>query len=1252
MSTTATLPEFNVRLFVKRKADTTAEQEAVLKPDPTNAVMATIWTVYDVFGITRPELEDAKYSVFGEAPTDDVLETHEFDLIGTPHFAIEYLPGQYNQRDDSAMQALQMSGIDRQIEVRSSELHVFRDGTTLQAQASYKFSVLAEKSVTHREKDLSTLALPPLPEATPVQTIEGFMEMTESELNNLRITKRLGMNLADLQFAQEYFITEQRDPTEAELKVLDTYWSDHCRHTTFKTSIDEITYPDGELGEKIRAIHQNYENTRRVVHGDRLLGKPENLMDLASINAKYKKLNGGLENFVEEETNACCIRVQVDVDGEDQEWVFFFKNETHNHPTTIAPFGGAATCIGGAIRDLLAGGAYAFQGFRVSLSGDPTGDGNDTPEGRLAQSIIAVQAAKGFSSYGNQIGLATGLEIEMYHHGYVAKHGEVGYVAGAAPVENINTRTPESGDIVLLIGGRTGRDGIGGAVGSSLSHDKQSQAVCGAEVQNGNAIVERKIQRLFRNPALFRLVKKCNDFGAGGVSVAIGEIADSLSINLGEVPLKYSGLNGMEILLSESQERMAVVISKADYAEFMRLCAEENVECTQVADVTDTNRMIATHSGQEVVNLSREFLDSGGVTQQTNVIISGFNGENPMAQNTPLTQNSFTDTLRSIAVALKPGLTDMFDATIGAGTVMMPLGGKNQSTPAEVAITLFPVPVGETHTASATAFGYDPYLSEWSPLFGSQYAIIQSVIKLISAGASLDQIHLTLQEFFPKLNTVEKWGMAYSSMLGAFHAQMKLGIAALGGKDSMSGTLQIGGTEINVPPMTASFAVSVMDSRRAISPEFKRSGSHIYLLKHTPLVDGEPNYPQLIDNIALFEQLALNDKVLSSSTVEAGGVAAKLAKVTLGNGIGVNIQYDGDMLSPNYGSMIIETAEELQGNNLIKIGITTDDDRFIINEAVNMSLDKVYDTLHSTFADLYPRTIASTGAEVPEILGYNSPELPRDERPHIILHPESFAQPRVCVLVAPGTNCENDTIRAFGSGAKCSSVIFRNLRPQDIQSSILALVQQINNSQIFVIPGGFSAADEPDGSAKFLAVLLSNTMVKDSIHMLIDRGGLVLGICNGFQALVKSGLLPHGRIERRTETSPTLTYNTSGSHISTIAHTKIVSNKSPWLHGMKPGDIHTMPVSHGEGRFKVSATDLELLIHNGQVATQYVDHNGILTPAGNINGSIYAIEALTDPTGRIIGKMGHSERALDGRCVNIPGFGSQNIFTNGTGYFA
>ena len=1199
---------------------------------------------YDVFNIEEAELAEAKKLIFSEVVSDTVTDTLETN--GAKFFAVEYLPGQFDQRADSAMQCLNLISDKNQNVVVTSGKVIILEGEISDADVE-KVKKYYINPVEMREKDLVKLEIEEGEKAQDVPVFEGFISWNEEELKKFRESLGLAMTLADVKFVQEYFRdTEKREPTETEIKVLDTYWSDHCRHTTFETRIKDIVFPKSAFGETLQKAFDDYSKAREFVHGERLSKKYISLMDMATICGKEMRKSGKLDDLeVSDEINACSVYIDVDVDGKLEKWLLMFKNETHNHPTEIEPFGGASTCLGGAIRDPLSGRSYVYQAIRVTGSGNPLEKLEDTLPGKLPQKKITTGAASGYASYGNQIGLTTGHVCEIYHDGYKAKRMEVGAVVGAVPADWVRRENASKGDIVILLGGKTGRDGCGGATGSSKEHTDDSLRLCGAEVQKGNAPEERKIQRLFRNPEVTRMIKKCNDFGAGGVSVAIGELAPGLDINLDVVPTKYLGLSGTELAISESQERMAVVIEAKDKDKFIELASKENLLSTVVATVTDTNRLVLNWKGKKIVDISRDFLDTNGVTQETTVEVADITGENPLLKANyegETLKDRWYNMLSSLNVASQKGLMEIFDATIGATTVLMPFGGKYQMTPTDVSVQKIPLLKGETDTASAITWGYNPVLSSWSQFHGGAYAVVESLAKLVSVGGDYKRVRLSFQEYFQKLgqNPVN-WGKPFSALLGTIEAQRGFGIPAIGGKDSMSGTFN----DIHVPPTLISFAVAPVKASVVISPEFKEAGHKLYLVKHHMLDNYMPNIEELKENFELVHENIVNGTIISAMTLKNGGIAEAVSKMTLGNRVGAKIADLGeDLFKLGYGTFVVETTKELCGKNVELLGETIAEYKVVVGdkeidmtEGEKVWLDKLFPVFpHKT---------------IEKVENYIWTPY---EKKEIIVCKNKIAKPRVLVPAFPGPNCEYDSARVFEkAGAEANILPFRNITQEYINDSIEKMVKEINNSQILMFPGGFSSGDEPDGSGKFIATVLTNPKIAEAISKFLERDGLILGICNGFQALIKSGLLPYGEIGKVTENSPTLTFNKIGRHVSQMVKTKVTSNKSPWLAGVEVGSEFEIAVSHGEGRFFANDEVIKKLFENGQVATQYVNLEGVPTNEFrfNPNGSTCAIEGITSPDGKVFGKMGHSERCGNNVFKNIIGNKDQKIFENGVKYF-
>ena len=1210
---------------------------------------------YDVAGIDDDEYVLSRDTVFAEPPADHVFD-ETIDLGADARvFAMEYLPGQYDQRADWAAQCIQVITQKNRPEVVSAKVvALYGDISDSQFEAVKSYCI---NPVEAREASLvkpDTLGMNvQVPPDVPI--VKGFGELDKAGREELVAELGWAMSEADLEFCQTYFRdTEKREPTLTEIKVIDTYWSDHCRHTTFLTAVDQVGIDDGRFAAPIRVAYQAYLETRRELYGE----SPREmcLMDLATIGMKLLKKAGKLNDLEEsEENNACSIVVNAVVDGRDEEWLVMFKNETHNHPTEIEPFGGAATCLGGAIRDPLSGRSYVYQAMRVTGSADPRQRLEDTLPGKLPQRKITTGAAAGYSSYGNQIGLATGQVAEIYHPGYVAKRMEIGAVIAATPRANVVRLSPAPGDAVILVGGRTGRDGCGGATGSSKAHTEESLASCGAEVQKGNAPTERKIQRLFRNPQVSRLIKKCNDFGAGGVSVAIGELADGLDIDLDTVPKKYEGLDGTELAISESQERMAVVVAAADAQRFIELAAGENLEATLVARVSGTRRLRMNWRGNAIVNISREFLDTNGVRQHAKVQVKSPSTENDYFHRAVPSgdmEAAWLANLADLNVCSQRGLIERFDSTIGAATILMPFGGRFQATPPEGMAAKLPVSKGETGTATLMTYGANPYLSEWSPFHGAVYAVTEAVAKIVAMGGDPKRARLTLQEYFEKLGQDEvRWGKPFSAVLGALWAQMQLGVAAIGGKDSMSGSFK----ELDVPPTLVAFAVAPVDADRVISPEFKNPGNTVVLVSLIRDAAGMPDFAVVNQNFDRISALISEGKVVSARTVRLGGVAAAVSTMAFGNQIGFEFApaISREMLfRPDHGSILLELAagknatEVMSGVEHTVLGVTVKQSLISLQGAA-ISLEAARKAWEKTLEKVFPTTVEQ-GSETAAFKPFGGPAAgSRAKMP--------VARPRIIIPVFPGTNCEYDSMRAFESvGGTAETLIVRNLSARDIEESVAALATAIENSQILMLPGGFSAGDEPDGSGKFIAALFHSPRLTEAVmKFLQERDGLILGICNGFQALIKLGLLPYGEIRPLKIDSPTLTFNRIGRHISRMVETRAVSTISPWLAFVQPGDTHSIAVSHGEGRLVAGRDHLERMAANGQIATQYVDAAGNPTMdiRFNPNGSDWAIEGITSPDGRIFGKMGHSERRGDYVAINIPGEKDQRIFEAGVRYF-
>lgn len=1232
------------RIYVEKKQQFAVEAKSVfndikaaLKLDELKGIR--IINRYDAEKITEQDFKLAIPTVFSEPSVDNIYYSIPNLKSDERVFAVEYLPGQFDQRADSCAQCISLLTQADRPTVKSAKIYVVSGNLTTDDFAqikSYLINPVESREATLCEFDTLDVKYE-IP--TTVETIDGFIYYSEEDLKNFLNNYALAMDLDDLKFCQDYFKnTEKRNPTITEIRMIDTYWSDHCRHTTFSTIIDNADIQSSYIKE----TYDEYIEARKELYVGK--NKPITLMDLAVIGAKKLKKDGLLKALDEsEEINACSVKIKVNVDGQDEDWLLMFKNETHNHPTEIEPFGGAATCLGGAIRDPLSGRAYVYQAMRVTGASNPLVPVEDTIPGKLPQRKITVGAAHGYSSYGNQIGLATGHVTEIYHPGYVAKRLEIGAVVGAAPAKNVRREVPSPDDVVILLGGRTGRDGCGGATGSSKSHTTESLTQCGAEVQKGNAPEERKLQRLFRNSEVTQMIKRCNDFGAGGVSVAIGELTDGLIINLDKVPKKYDGLDGTEIAISESQERMAVVIDKNDVEKFMSEAAKENLEATLVAVVTKEPRLKMNWNDKQIVDLSRDFLNSNGAEKHTTIKI-----DNPvLITKSPLenTADSWFDMASNLNICSQKGLVERFDSTIGAGTVLMPFGGVNQKTPTQAMAAKIPVLHGNTDTCSIMGWGFNPFVSEKSPYHGAMLAVIESIAKVVATGGSYKQCWLTFQEFFERTqNNPERWGKPFAALLGAYKAQIELGCGAIGGKDSMSGTFE----NIDVPPTLVSFAVSTSSSENIISPEFKEAGSPVILIKPEYDKNMLPDFNSIKACFEKVEKLIAEKKAKSVWTLSSGGVSEAIAKMSFGNKIGFTFTEnlsDAELFGYYYGAFVIELEKGSETGEKV-IGFTSDE--YIVNTGLyTVDLSKLEKAWESKLEPVYPVKTKDTQATA----NTYSYECSKRKTASI-----KIAKPRVLIPVFPGTNCEYDTARAFEkAGAIPEIFVIRNLTASAIEESVKGFEKSIKNSQIIMLPGGFSGGDEPDGSGKFITAFFRNPCISDAVHELLKkRDGLMLGICNGFQALIKLGLVPYGKIVDMKDTSPTLTFNTIARHQSMMVNTRIASNKSPWLMKTQVGDIHNIAISHGEGRFVAHPELIKKLAENGQIATQYVDLNGQPTMdiAFNPNNSIDAIEGITSPDGRILGKMGHSERKGTDICKNVPGNKDQFIFESGVSYFA
>ena len=1249
----------NVRRVYVEKKPAYAVQAKELKHEISSylgiksATNVRVLIRYDVENISDEVFEKACRTVFAEPPVDE-LYLEKFEAAeGAKIFSVEYLPGQFDQRADSAVQCVQFLDGDSQPIIRSATTYVIEGNVTDEEFDAIKHHCInpVDSRETGLEKPETLVTVFPEPE--DVKIFDGFKEMSEADLKALYDSLNLAMTFKDFQHIQNYFKNEEkRDPSMTEIRVLDTYWSDHCRHTTFSTELTDVKFDEGDYKEPIVKTYEKYLADREVLYKGRD-DKFVCLMDLALMAMKKLKSEGKLADQEEsDEINACSIVVPVDVDGKEEEWLINFKNETHNHPTEIEPFGGAATCLGGAIRDPLSGRTYVYQAMRVTGAADPTVSVKETLKGKLPQKKLVRSAAHGYSSYGNQIGLATGYVKEIYHPDYVAKRMEIGAVMGAAPRRAVIRENSDPGDIIILLGGRTGRDGIGGATGSSKVHTEASIEVCGAEVQKGNAPTERKIQRMFRREEVSYIIKKCNDFGAGGVSVAIGELADGLRVDLDKVPKKYAGLDGTEIAISESQERMAVVVDPKDVDKFLGFANEENLEAIPVAVVTEEPRLVLTWRGKEIVNISRAFLDTNGAHQETTVEVEIPNKDGNLFEERPDVVDvkaKWLETLADLNVCSQKGLVEMFDGSIGAGSVFMPYGGQYQLTETQSMVAKVPVQNGKTDTVTMMSYGFDPYLSSWSPYHGAAYAVTESVARIVATGGDYKKIRFTFQEYFRRMTEDPKrWSQPFSALLGAYAAQMGFGLPSIGGKDSMSGTFN----EIDVPPTLVSFAVDVAKIQDVITPELKKAGNKLVWLRAPRDQYDLPDYAGIMDQYEKLHNDIQAGKVVSAYALDRHGIAAAVSKMAFGNALGVKIEHNldpRDFFAPGFGDIIMEVPADKVGELSITytlIGEVTDDGKFSYGNTV-MTEKEAEEAWKGTLERVFKTTS-----------GEDNEKQAKDDLYHaenIYVCKHKVAKPRVFIPVFPGTNCEYDSTRAFErAGAEVDVKVFKNLTAEDIHDSVELFTKAIDQAQIIMFPGGFSAGDEPDGSAKFFATAFQNAKIKEAVMKLVnERDGLALGICNGFQALIKLGLVPYGEICGQKADSPTLTFNTIGRHISKMVYTKVVSNKSPWLQKAQLGGVYCNPASHGEGRFVANDEWLAKLFANGQVATQYV------TPAGelsadeewNVNGSYMNIEGITSPDGRILGKMAHSERRGDGVAVNIYGEQDIKIFESGVEYF-
>ena len=1246
------------RIFVEKKPEF-----AVLAHDLKEEIASYLGidTITDVRVLIRYDIEDvsedayqkALITIFSEPPVDFVYEEAFPSKEGDTIFSVEFLPGQFDQRADSAEQCVKLLNEEENPVIRSATTYVISG--TLTAEQIEGIKSLCINPVDSRETGLEKpeTLVTKFEEPADVKIFDGFKDMPEAELKELYSSLGLAMTFKDFQHIQNYFKGEEhRDPSMTEIRVLDTYWSDHCRHTTFSTELTEVSFGDGDYRKPMEDTYKEYLQT----HSEIFKGREDKfvcLMDLALMAMRKLKKEGKLQDQEEsDEINACSIVVPVEVDGVEEEWLVNFKNETHNHPTEIEPFGGAATCLGGAIRDPLSGRTYVYQAMRVTGAADPTVSVKETMKGKLPQKKLVRSAAHGYSSYGNQIGLATGLVKEIYHPDYVAKRMEIGAVMGAAPRRAVIRENSDPGDIIILLGGRTGRDGCGGATGSSKVHTEESIETCGAEVQKGNAPTERKIQRMFRREEVSKLIKKCNDFGAGGVSVAIGELADGLQINLDKVPKKYAGLDGTEIAISESQERMAVVVDPKDVDEFLGYAKEENLEAVKVAVVTEDPRLVLSWRGKEIVNISRAFLNTNGAHQETTVKV-----DIPSREDTILkkqvevgdVKEKWLDTLKDLNVCSQKGLVEMFDGSIGAGSVFMPHGGKYQMTETQSMVAKLPVMHGKCDTVTMMSYGFDPYLSSWSPYHGAVYAVTESMAKIVACGGDYSKIRFTFQEYFRRMTEdPERWSQPFAALLGAYKAQIAYGLPSIGGKDSMSGTFE----HIDVPPTLVSFAVDIAKEGDIITPELKKAGNKLVWMKIEKDEYELPVYEQVMDQYGKFADDIHNGKIVSAYALDRHGVIAAVSKMAFGNGMGVKIEHSMDareLFAPAFGDIVAEVPADKVGELSISytvIGEVTDDAKFAFGNT-EITLKEAEDAWTGTLEQVF-RTVSDEASD-------EKVESPLYDTKDIVICGHKIAQPTVFIPVFPGTNCEYDSAKSFErAGAKVITKVFRNMDAADIVDSVNTFEKEIAKSQIIMFPGGFSAGDEPDGSAKFFATAFQNAKLKEAVEKLLnERDGLVLGICNGFQTLVKLGLVPYGEVVGQTPDSPTLTYNTIGRHISKMVYTKVVTNKSPWLQGAELGGVYTNPASHGEGRFVASEEWLDKLFANGQVATQYCDLDGNVSmdEEWNVNGSYRAIEGITSPDGRVLGKMAHSERRADSVAINIYGEQDMKIFESGVKYF-
>ena len=1207
---------------------------------------------YDVENLSEATYKQALGTVFSEPPVDNCYENEFEKTDGSFVFSVEYLPGQFDQRADSAEQCVKLLNEKENPVIRSATTYVFEGEIAKQDEERIKEYCINPVDSREALETIPDTLVQEFDEPADVAVFDGFRDMSEDELKKLYESLNLAMTFKDFLHIQNYFRSEEnRDPSVTEIRVLDTYWSDHCRHTTFQTELKNVKFEDGYYNAPIEASYEMYEDARKELFKDRP-DKYVSLMDIALMGMRKLKADGKLDDMEEsDEINACSIVVPVEIDGKTEEWLIFFKNETHNHPTEIEPFGGAATCLGGAIRDPLSGRGYVYQAMRVTGAADPTVSMKDTLSGKLPQRKIVTGAAKGYSSYGNQIGLATGLVNEIYHPNYVAKRMEIGAVMGAAPRRNVIRENSDPGDIIILLGGRTGRDGIGGATGSSKAHTTKSIDVCGAEVQKGNAPTERKIQRLFRREEVSSIIKKCNDFGAGGVSVAIGELADGLKVNLDKVPKKYAGLDGTELAISESQERMAVVVDSKDVDKMLKFAEEENLEAVAVAEVTKEPRLVLSWRDKVIVDLSRAFLDTNGAHQETDVVVTMPDEKANYFEEKKDTEDikkAWLDTLSDLNVCSQKGLVEMFDSSIGAASVYMPYGGKYQLTPTQSMVAKLPMSEGKCDTVTMMSYGLDPYLASWSPYHGSVYAVISSVAKIVAAGGDYSKIRFTFQEYFRRLGEDPKrWGEPMAALLGAYDAQMKLGLPSIGGKDSMSGSFN----DIDVPPTLCSFAVDIAKTGDIVSPELKKAGNVLIKFDIEKDKYSLPVYEQLMPLYSKITDMIKSKIIVSTYAVGFGGICEAVSKMAFGNGFGVKVEESIDrdeLFAKDYGSIIAEvSADDLDkiSAEYKKIAVVTDEAEFVYGDT-KISMKEALENWMGRLESVFP-----TRSDVEQ----TKLEDKIFDAKTVYTAKNKVARPKVFIPVFPGTNCEYDTTKAFElAGADVETVVFKNMTESQIVESVNAFEKAIRDSQILMFSGGFSAGDEPDGSAKFIASIFRNPKIMDAVHELLQkRDGLALGICNGFQALIKLGLVPFGEIKPQTADAPTLTTNSIGRHISKSVYTKVVTNKSPWLMKAELGGVYAIPASHGEGRFVAPKNVIDELFANGQVATRYVDLNGVPTMDEdyNPNGSYAAIEGITSPDGRVLGKMAHSERIGDSVAINIVGNQNQHIFESGVSYF-